>query len=63
MTLDSFDIPDAVGTFVEEEVDGGEVWLEAVLLGENLKVRLFKLKPCKDAVRTFWMDRFAQVRT
>ena len=45
--------PQPIRSFIEQEVDGGEVGLESVFLGEYLEVRLFQFQVCKDGVRAF----------
>lgn len=48
-----FQVADAVGAFVEEEVHYGETWDESVFGGEYLPVRFFHSEVFQDAVRSF----------
>ena len=51
----------ALRTFVEKEVHDGEVRLETVLLGENLKVRFFQVEVFQDGVCALGMYDLAEV--
>ena len=50
-----------VRSFVEKKVDGGQIGPEAVFLGKDLEIRLFQFQGAENVIRTFRMDRFAQV--
>lgn len=61
MALKTFQIADAVGAFVEEEVHYGEAGDESVFGGEDLPVGPFESEVFQDAVRSFGVDGFAKV--
>ena len=61
MALKIFQIADAVGAFVEEEVHYGEAGDESVFGGEYLPVGSFEAEVFQDAVRSFGVDGFAEV--
>ena len=56
-----FQIADAVGAFVEEEVHYGEAWDESVFWGEDLPVGSFESEVFQDSIRSFGVDGFAKV--
>ena len=59
--LQLFQIADAIGAFVEEEVHYGEAGDESVFGGEDLPVGPFESEVFQDAVRSFGVDGFAKV--
>ena len=60
-SADRLQVQDAVGTFIEEEVHDGKIFLEAVFPGEDLEIRLLQFQVFQNCVRTFRVDGFPEI--
>jgi hypothetical protein len=56
-----FQIAYTLRSFVEKEVHDGEIRLKAVLLGKDLKVRLFQAQVLDDAIAPLGVYRVSEV--